>query len=235
MRNPLTPPEQAYTPDADRAGPDLLTHRPDWFVQCLARLILFLLQHLLASWSPRGSRMPSWWQDRPDLPAGSAQAEAAAIRGAFGNSIAWMCRRHGIGPGHRDWPELSHAIVAFGGSLKGFDFSAPAWGLQWWENPNVVPGMIGVTVATPAAAASASLPARQPVPATPPPAPDAVAAEARHARSLASWFAAAGRQGSARLGTGPPTGPPAAWAGCPGPPILPCIMHGARARLAPPY
>ena len=84
----------------------------------------------------------AWWQDRPDLPAGSAQAEAASVRGPFGNAIAWMCRRHGIGPGHPDWPELSRAIVAFGGSLEG---SAPASrprGLQWWENPGIVPGMV---------------------------------------------------------------------------------------------
>ena len=91
----------------------------------------------------RSGRMgPSWWHDRPDLPAGSAQAYFASVRGAFGNSIRWMCIRHGIGPGHKDWPEVSRAIVAFGGSLEGFWAGAPPKGLQWWENPGVIPGVV---------------------------------------------------------------------------------------------
>ena len=88
----------------------------------------------------RRSALPSWWHDRPDLPLGSAQALAASVRGAFGNAIAWMCRRRGIGPGHQDWPELSRAIVAFGGNVKGFRPGLPACGLQWWENPEIIPG-----------------------------------------------------------------------------------------------
>ena len=125
MRDPLTAPAEAYAPDADRAGPDAPAHPPEWLVRCLALLIFFLLEHLHAVRLRRSRRLPSWWQDRPDLPAGSAQAEAASIRGPFGNAIAWMCRRRGIGPGHTDWPELSRAIVAFGGSVKGFRAGAP--------------------------------------------------------------------------------------------------------------
>src|ERR1700733_11662559 len=130
MCNPTTPPAKAYAPDADRAGPEGPTCRPDWLLHCLALLILFMLRRLLALRSPGSHRRPSWWQDRPDLPAGSAQEEAAAVRGPFGNAIAWMCRRHGIGPGHKDWPELSRAIVAFGGSVKGARAGVPASGLQ---------------------------------------------------------------------------------------------------------
>jgi hypothetical protein len=100
MRDPLTAPAEAYTPDADRAGPDAPAHTPEWLVQCLVRLILFVLEHLLAGFPHRSFAQPSW-HDRPDLPPGSAQAEAASIRGSFGTAIAWMCRRHGIGPDAR--------------------------------------------------------------------------------------------------------------------------------------
>ncbi len=217
MRDPLTDLAEAYTTDSDRAGPDALAHRPKWLVHCLAHLILFLLRRLLAIHSPRFCRPQSRWQDRPDLPAGSAQAEAASVRGQFGNAIAWMCFRRGIGPGHADWPELSRAIVAFGGSLQGFHAGAPAWGLQWWENPNVVPGTI-------AAMPTASLLQRQAVANAAPPAPDAAAADARLPAAWlpASWLPAPVRPRVERPGTGPPTGPPAAWASCPGPPTLSC-------------
>src|ERR1700733_2435949 len=142
MRNLLTVPAEAYAPDADRDGLEAPAHLPEWFVRCLAMLILFLLEHVQAMRLRRSRRLEPWWQDRPDLPAGSAQAEAASVRGTFGTGIAWTCRRPGIGPGHAEWPELSRAIVTFGGSLKGFRAGAPARRLAWWENPGVVPGMV---------------------------------------------------------------------------------------------
>ena len=142
MCSQTTPPAEAYAPDADRAGPDAFAHPPEWLVHILAMLILFLLQHTQAMRLRRFRRTHAWWRDRPDLPAGSAQGHAASVRGPFGRSIAWMCRRHGIGPGHKDWPELSRAIVAFGGSLQGFCAGAPPSGLYWWENPGVVAGMV---------------------------------------------------------------------------------------------
>ena len=151
MRDPLTTPADAYSPDADRAGQDASARPPEWLVHLLALVICFILEHMLAGRSRRSTRLPSWLHDRPDLPLASTQAEAASIRGPFGRSIAWMCRRRGIGPGHPDWPYLSRTIVAFGGSVKGARAGLPASGLLWWENPNVVPGMIGETTATPAA------------------------------------------------------------------------------------
>ena len=202
MRDPTTAPAEVYLPDADRAGPDAPAHLPEWLVHCLARLILFLLETLLAVCPHRFPRLPSWWQDRPDLPAGSAQALAASVRGQFGTAIAWMCRRHGVGPGHPDWPELSRAIVAFGGSLQGFRAGAPACGLQWWENPNIVPGMIAGFGAP--AAASASLLQRQAAAAAPSPAPKYVVRSAAEP-ALPPAFR---RQVFARTATGPPTGPP---------------------------
>jgi len=202
MCDPTTAPAEAYVPDADRAGPDVSAHLPEWVVHCLAQLILLLLETLLAIRPRRSSAQPSWWQDRPDLPAGSAQAEAASIRGQFGIAIAWMCRRYGIGPGHPDWPELSRAIVAFGGSVRGFRAGLPACGLQWWENPRIVPGMV-LFVSAPAAA-SAALP--QAVADTPPPGPSAKQAEAAHARLPASWWSASGWHVFARAGPGPPRG-----------------------------
>jgi hypothetical protein len=246
MCNPTTAPVEAYAPDADRAGPEAPAQMPEWLVRLIARLILFLLEHLLAARPRRSHRLPSWWQDRPDLPAGSTQAEAASVRGQFGNAIAWMCRRNGIGPGHPDWPELSRAIVAFGGKLDGFRAGAPPCGLQWWENPAIVPGMIGV-VSAPAAATAALLRLLAAADA-PPPAPhavpvdavpaDAVPADAVHARLPAScrlptsWLSASWRQVFARAGPDPPAGLQAARAGCPG--LLPGtakpVMPDARGR-----
>ncbi len=222
MRDPLTVPAEAYVPDADRAGPDASAQLPEWLVHFLAMLILFLLEHAHAARLRRSFRMAALWPDRrPDLPAGSTQSEAASIRGAFGNAIAWMCRRRGIGPGHKDWPELSHAVVAFGGSLKGFRAGAPARGLQWWENPYVVPGMVpGFGVPTP----TATLLQREAVANAAPPAPNAMQPEAAHARLPASWVSAAWRQVFARAGPCPPTGPP----GCPG--LLTAAMSDARGR-----
>ena len=212
---PLTAPAEAYAPDADRAGPDALAQAPDWLVHFIAVLIVFVLQRLLALRPHRSLGVPLHWQDRTDLPAGSAQAMAAAKRGEYGNAIAWMCRRRGIGPGHPDWPELSRAIVAFGGSVRGFRPGLPALGLQWWENPNVVPGMSGETVATPAATALAALLERQAAEDAPPPELHAVSDAAARARLPASWLSALWWQVFLRAGTGPPTGPPlpgpAAW------------------------
>src|SRR3984957_12485510 len=163
MRDTLSPPAQAYAPDADRAGPEGTAQMPEWLLPLITRLILFMLEHYLAGRLRRGHRRPPWWldQSRRDLPPGSAQAEAAVERGPFGRSIAWMCRCRGIGPGHADWPELSRAIVAFGGSLKGFRAGAPALGLLWWQTPNLGPGMVGETAAARSADAIALRLARQ--------------------------------------------------------------------------
>ena len=194
MCDPLTNPAGAGSPDADRAGSDASSRLPEWVVHLIALVIRFMLERMLAACSAH-SRLPSWWHDRPDLPPGSIEALAASIRGPFGNAIAWMCRRRGIGPGHPDWPELSRAIVAFGGSVKGFRAGLPPCGLQWWENPNVVPGMAGETTAAPAAMAMASSIVFPSVMASEPALPPAFR-----------------RQVLARTATGPPTGPPAVWA-----------------------
>ena len=160
MRTRHTALAEAHSPDADRASPDAPTESPDWLVHLLALFILFARQgpcHLASL--PSG--VPAWCHDRPDLPPGSAQALAASVRVTFGRAIEWMCRRRGIGPGHPDWPELARAIVAFGGSVHGFRPGLPACGLQWWENPAIIPGMIGMAAATPAANAMALLLSRQ--------------------------------------------------------------------------
>ena len=199
MCDPLTAAANAHSPDADRAGPD--ARLPEWVICLVTLVIRFILQCNLAARSRR-SRPPSWWHERPDLPPGSIQALAASIRGPFGNAIAWMCRRRGIGPGHPDWPELSRAIVAFGGSIKGARPGLPACGLQWWENPDIVPGMIGETPATAAAEALAALLSQDAIANTPPPAPNIEPAAARPAPLPAI------RRVLARTATGPPTGPP---------------------------
>jgi hypothetical protein len=222
MRDPITALPEAYSPDADRAVPLARAQSPEWIVRWLAFLIFFLLEPLNGVRVLYSGGLPSWVHDRPDLPPGSAQAEAASIRGPFGNAIAWMCLRHGIGPGHPEWPELSRAIVAFGGSVAGFRAGAPAYGLQWWENPDVVPGIV-TTFGAPASATE-SLLQRQAAAGALPPAPAVMQAEAARARLLGSWLSASRRQVFARAGQGPPTGPP----GCRGLPIS--VMSDARGR-----
>jgi hypothetical protein len=204
MRDPLTPPADAVSPDADRAGPDASARPPEWLVHLIALFIHFMLKRMLAA-QLRRSRLSFWQDDRLDLPAGSTQSEAASIRGPFGRSIAWMCRRRGILPGHPDWPELARAIVAFGGSVKGARAGLPPSGLLWWENPNVTPGIIGETRAAPAATAMALLLSRQAAEAPASPAPNNIVRYAAEP-ALPPVFR---RRVLARTATGPPTGPPA--------------------------
>ena len=173
----------------------------------------------------RAGRLAASWSDaRPDLPLASAQAYFASVRGAFGNSIRWMCLRHGIGPGHKDWPELSRAIVAFGGSLEGFRAGAPPRGLKWWENPGVIPGMGGHDSLREPTAGTVALRKQLAVANGPPPASHEVQADATHARLPAAWLAASRQHVFARAGPHPPTGPPQ----CPGLPTP--IMSDQRGR-----
>jgi hypothetical protein len=246
-------PTEAFLPDANRTAREARDQSPERLARYLALLILFLTQPWNAVRLLRSGRLASfwrtaWWHDRPDLPAGSAQQAAASVRGPFGRSIRWMCLRHGIGPGHKDWPELSRAIVAFGGSLEGFRAGAPPCGLEWWENPGVIPGIVlvrGFGAYAPAPAARVALAAlleQHAVANAAPPAPDAKQAEAAHARLpvpaswlaaswlAASWLAASVRQFFARAGPCPSTGPP----GCPGLLTSSCLTHGAGAWPAPP-
>jgi hypothetical protein len=225
MCDPLTTPANARAPDADRAGPEASARLPEWLVHLIALVIHFMLRRMFAR--SRRSGLPSWQHDRLDLPAGSAQAQAASVRGSFGNSIAWRCLRHGIGPGHPDWPELSRAIVAFGGSVAGFRAGAPARGLQWWENPGVIPGMVSAPAPTPAAMAMAVLLERQAGAGVPAPEPTIIVRSApKPALSpVFRW------QILARTATGPPTGPPGTWAYQ----FAYAGTNGARAWLAPPY
>ena len=204
MRDPLTAPAGTGSPDADRAQSDASARLPEWLVHFIALFIHFMLGRMLAA-QLRRSRLPFWQDDRPELAAGSTQSEAASIRGPFGRSIAWMCRRRGIGPGHPDWPELARAIVAFGGSIKGARPGLPATGLLWWENPNVLPGAAREPVAAPAAEAMALLLSRAAVAAAASPAPTSVA----HSEAEPVVAPVFQRQVLARAGTGPPTGPPA--------------------------
>jgi len=227
MCSQTTPPAEAYAPDADRAGPDAFAHPPEWLVHILAMLILFLLQHTQAMRLRRFRRTHAWWRDRPDLPAGSAQGHAASVRGPFGRSIAWMCRRRGIGPGHPDWPELARAIVAFGGSVKGARPGLPALGPLWWENSNVTPGIVDDVPAAPAAEAMALLLSRLAEAAATAPAPRHIV----RSEAAPGLLPAFRRRVFARTATGPPTGPPASWAD-----QFSCAhTNGASAWLAPPY
>jgi hypothetical protein len=204
MSTRRTAPAEASSPDADRAGPNASADLPAWLVHVLA-VLAFLAQR----WALATGRRPAalaWIHDRPDLPPGSAQAVAASVRGAFGNAIAWMCRRRGIGPGHPDWPELSRAIVRFGGSLNGFRAGQPACGLLWWENPEIISGMIGMATPTPAADAMALLLSRQAAADAPPPALHLVQADDRPAVAPAPCRLVFARTARVRRPDRPPAG-----------------------------
>ena len=204
MCDPLTTPADARAPDADRAGTDASARLPQWVVHLIALVVRCMLQRMFAGRSRR-SPLPSWLHERPDLPLASTQAEAASLRGPFGRSIAWMCRRYGIGPGHPDWAYLSRTIVAFGGSVQRARPGLPALGPLWWENPNVTPGCVGEVRATPAAEAMALLLSRQAAAAAALPKPGTIV-RCKAEPALPPAFL---RRVFARTATGPPTGPPA--------------------------
>jgi hypothetical protein len=205
MHDPLTTPAYACSPDVNRVGPDASPGLPQRAVRFLVLVAFLLREYCLAFRHYRCGTQPSWWYYREDLPPGSVQQLAASIRGEFGNAIAWMCRRRGIGPGHKDWPEIRCAIIAFGGSVKGFRPDLPACGLQWWENPHILPSAIGDIPATPAADAMSQLLSRLAV--APAPRPPSIVPRSELLRAVAP---APRRQVLARASTGPPTGPPPA-------------------------
>ena len=133
---------------------------------------------------------PSWWHDRPDLPAGSAQAYFASVRGHFGNSIRWMCLRHGIGPGHQG---LAGAVSRHRGVWRqrgGVPRRRSAERAGMVGKPRRHPGHGPFPGFSAPAAAPASLLEQQAVANAPPPAPNAMQAEAAHARLPASWLPA---------------------------------------------
>jgi len=217
IRDPLTPPAGASPLDADRTGEAVPARLPEWLVQLIAMLIHFMLRRVLAArW--RNAQLRAWCHERPDMEPGSAQQLAALIGGAFGNSIAWMCLYDGIGPGHREWPALSRAILAFGGSLRAFGpgrRGRPAMGQPWWGNPYVMPGLAAPQRATPAAGRLSALLARDAADGAA--APAGAASPAPHEAAAprtefdSAPMAASWRSPIARIATGPPTGPPQAW------------------------
>ena len=200
-----TAPAEAHAPDPDRAGPDAPAPVPERLLQLLILLIDFLLQHVPALRRRHLARLPSWWVDVPEYQPGSTQALAASVRGAFGNAIARMCRQRGIGPGHPEWPYLSRTIVAFGGSLAGFQAGAPPSPREWWESHRILPAVVAAPL--PAPSPLSRLPAEDslaPAAGFLSPSAATVPAEAGHAPLPASWL-----RPLARAGTGPPIGPPA--------------------------
>lgn len=78
---PRPSPAEAYAPYAERASPDVRAQSQDGLIRWLALLICFLLEPLKAIRLYRYGRLvASWGHHRPDLPPGSAQAEAAWVR-----------------------------------------------------------------------------------------------------------------------------------------------------------
>ena len=184
---------EACSPDDIRAGLDASGPLPEWVVQFLVTLILFLRQHVFRrprhNWS-----LPSWYAGRPGpLPASTPEL-AAVIRGAWGHEIAHVCRYEGIGPDHPDWPELSRAILAFGGSLCGVDGRKHR--RPWWHALGFAPSLTRADNAAKTAAASPEA-----LPNVAPPAPEAAASVASLGHAV---LPAPRRPVFARAATGPP-------------------------------
>jgi hypothetical protein len=207
---------EACAPDADRAGPDAFPLLPEWLRDVVARLILFLLNQLRAGRPHRSRRRsPRWVALVAELGRGRAQPAAPSICGPIAQVVATVCAYWGIGPGHRDWPELSRLIIAFGGTLAGLN--GHRYPQPWLEAPQFVPGMIRADAAAKPTAASlllAQVAADVSQSAADIPWPVAIALPAGPGRVLPSAprvsSPAPGPRGFARAAaTGPPTGPPA--------------------------
>ena len=141
MTSDLNPPlAEAHSPNANRAVP-AASARPQRLPH-LRRLVLLVVDCMLAAVLGRARLGVSPVHARPDLPPGSAQALAASARGSFATAIAWMDRRFGILPGHPHWPEVSRAIVGFGGSLGARPAGAPICPQPWRETADSIPGML---------------------------------------------------------------------------------------------
>jgi len=178
ISNALTSSAYAYSPDADRAGPDASVRLRDGIVRFLVLVAFLVREHWLAIRQYCAGTRPSSCY-RSDLPPDSAQQPAASLPAAFGNALAWICRRRGVAPGHHDWLQPSRAImafgstknglrpananfahqanVAFGGDTKSSRPGQPACGLKSCKNPSILPGAIGDIAETPAAPATALL------------------------------------------------------------------------------
>ena len=140
---------EASSPDADLTLPDAAACLREWIVALLARLILLLRAHSLATGHRCASRAPSLFQVQPSLPplavhTRAATARAATARGAFDQTVAWMRRCRDIGSGRRYWRERTSTIAAFGGSPRGVRAGLRRCGLPWRETPAITPGMIGM-------------------------------------------------------------------------------------------
>ena len=83
MVTPSPVPVEAYFPDEDRGEPDETCQVPTWVIHCLARLIIFMLEHVYGLRLDDEGRLVPVGQDGQNLLLGSVQAEAASIRSPF--------------------------------------------------------------------------------------------------------------------------------------------------------
>jgi len=197
-RERSTLPTDAASPGTNRVRRSASARRIEALRDIVAMLILVLRVCILGR--RPGRLLPSWWIDLPDEPISCAHALAMSLRGSFGAVIVRMCCQRGIGPGHPDWPELSRAIVAFGGSLempRRYAEQGCVSRPEWWENHWVSPAVI--LAPPPAPSLLARLAAAQP-----PSVPEAAFNVAAPALMPAFRFAARARHVFARAGPGPP-------------------------------
>ena len=139
---------EAHAPDADRAVPNAPAQIPGWLVHLLA--LLLLLAQAGLSPVPAVTFLPSRQGSTTGRTCRSPRRRLCRIDPRCqAIAIARMCLRRGFGPGHRDRPEMSRAIVAFRGSAEG---SAPAFrsaACNGGKEREIVPGMIGMARAAP--------------------------------------------------------------------------------------
>jgi hypothetical protein len=187
-----TAPAEACAPDPDRADPDSPDLMPEWLAYLIALVIVFLLEQFLVAREHDTRRPASRPGRRQAQPRNSAQTPAASIRGQSDHATARTRRGRGAAP---DRADLSHMRTALLEKLRQSDVDPSV--LSQLEALGIVPGPIGPDTAVPPVASALYV-------ANPRRAPRGLAPA-----GLRPGVSPAPRRKIARVGTGPPTGPPA--------------------------
>jgi hypothetical protein len=193
MGDPNSAPAEASSPDPDRDDADSPDLMPKWLAYLIALVIVFLLEQFLAARQHRARRSAARSMSRPALPRDSAAAPAATIRSQPDHMTARTCRGRGVA---LDGSELSRMRAELLEKLRQSDVDPAV--LSQLEALGIEPSPIGPdTAATPVPSPLCGANIRR--------APRRFA----HAAPQHAVSPAPRGQNFARLGTGPPTGPPA--------------------------
>ena len=188
-------PADAYAPDADRDGPDASKAPPEWIVHLLALIILFVLRQWVALRSRRAPRRPAHKPEQPIQPAEAKPASEPRNRDELEQFVTHMVRHFGRKMRAQGESELLPATATTGDSAEGASPQPSA------EAAGVMPGTIHAD-AVPTSATIKPRPWRPAANLYPLVRKLALAAGASAMLSEVRW------QVQARVGTGPPIGPP---------------------------